>query len=435
MLGGAHREHDVVAALDLDRLGAGAQRALLARVAPGVALQPLDVEVGDVGAEVGEAPRDVGVVADDHAGHSREREPGHVVGTLGSDRAAVQPDLHPHPRHRDAEVRVVGQQWRSGGRVLAGDDPGVAADSVTTAEPGRHPTGALSETAQAFQACAHAGTVQACARRSTGRQAGVRARRALLEDPVDDLALRNDGRVHVEGVRREQLVRAVTSDGVDREHPVDLVLHVAAQVPRHRLEPGERVDLGPQLGGVVEPACVEHGVLEGDLGRAAVGQVGVDTVGVGTQRHPGVGVQQRQLALGDRPPPHGAHVDVGLHGVLAEQLGQPPSRGVAAHVHLEEPLLGVHEALGEHQVLGGVRIDLWDAVVVAYDVDPACQPGHLDRAAGLRERALHQHDPGEGRRGQHQHERDRDVRREPQRLGQHPEPAPPQRRSASRGGL
>ena len=72
--------------------------------------------------------------------------------------------------------------------------------------------------------------------------------------------------------------------------------------------------------------------------------------------------------------------------VLAEQLREPAGGHVPAHVHLEEPLLRVHEALRPHQVLERVAVQLGDAVVVADDGHRALQPGQVQLAVGLRER-------------------------------------------------
>ena len=58
-----------------------------------------------------------------------------------------------------------------------------------------------------------------------------------------------------------------------------------------------------------------------------------------------------------------------------------------AHVHLEEPLLGVHVALRAHQVVVGVAVELRDAVLVAQHLDRPLQPGQRRRSpVGLRER-------------------------------------------------
>ena len=65
-------------------------------------------------------------------------------------------------------------------------------------------------------------------------------------------------------VRRIELV-AICLGQLDRQQrPVDLVLHVAAEVPGHRLEPGQRVDRRPLLRCVVDAGEAERGVLEGE---------------------------------------------------------------------------------------------------------------------------------------------------------------------------
>ena len=70
---GAHRDRDRIAAGHLDGLLAERERHGGAVEFVGVAVEALDVEVGDVGAEVREPPGDALVVADDHAREPRER--------------------------------------------------------------------------------------------------------------------------------------------------------------------------------------------------------------------------------------------------------------------------------------------------------------------------------------------------------------------------
>ena len=250
----------------------------------------------------------------------------------------------------------------------------------------------------------------AVGRRRPLRVAGA-AGRVLLEDPVDDRALGDDRRVLVVGVRRVQLGDLGVGVVDPRQHPVDLVLHVAAQVPRHRLEPGERVDRGPVLRRVVEPAEPQQGVLRGELARAVLGEVGVDAVGVRLERLAGPRLEQRQLPLGDPAPAHRPDHLVGLERLLAEQLGEPPGGDVPAHVHLEEPLLGLHVALRQHQVVHRVGVQLRDAVLVADHLDRAGQARHLELAGGLRQRATDHGDAGDRHHDQQQDEPGRDVRR------------------------
>src|SRR5690606_8839841 len=97
--GGAHGDLHVLAAGDPDGLGAGLQRLRLAVDDRGVALDPLQVQVHHVGAEVGEAPGDGVVGADDHAGQAGEGEPGDVEGAGGVHGGAVQAHLVPDRRH------------------------------------------------------------------------------------------------------------------------------------------------------------------------------------------------------------------------------------------------------------------------------------------------------------------------------------------------
>ena len=84
-------------------------------------------------------------------------------------------------------------------------------------------------------------------------------------------------------------------DRRDEQGAADLVVHVAAQVPRHRLEPGERVDRGPRLRPVVEAARVEDRVLDRDLGGVPLLEVGVDALGVLLERGPGLRLDQGEL--------------------------------------------------------------------------------------------------------------------------------------------
>ena len=187
--------------------------------------------------------------------------------------------------------------------------------------------------------------------------------------------------------------------------PGDLLVHVAAEVPRHRLQPGQRVRRGPRLRVVVGALERQNGVLEAEAGSAVSGQVRVHTAGVVVEVLPGGRAEQAQLLLRDPAPAERADELVRLECVLAEQLAQPAGGDVPAEVHLEEPVLCVHVALRGEQVGRGVGVDLRDAVRVPDDVDVAVQAGQLDRSVVRRERVAddendgsrdHQEDRGEG---------------------------------------
>lgn len=128
VLGEADVEGEVGVAADVDRLRAvedGAPAAvggleLLLR--PGAA-EVLDVEVLDVGAEVGEPPGDVGVVADDDEGGAGKGDAGDMEGGCGRGCGSFEAGLVPDAGHGVAEVHVVGEQRLARGSVRAGDDP------------------------------------------------------------------------------------------------------------------------------------------------------------------------------------------------------------------------------------------------------------------------------------------------------------------------
>ncbi len=379
---------DLTAALarDLDGLLAGDEGQLLAVVEVGVGGDLLQVEVGDVRAEVGHAPGDVLVVADDDARHAGEGVAGHVEGALRAGLVAVQAHLVPERGHLRREVRVVGQQRLAGGRVLAGDDPRVGADAVAVGAQQRRDL--LQVLRQRREAAAQPAGGRAAARRAlTGRGPLTGAGGALgvvVLAGVDRAAL-DDRLVPVVRVGRVQLVDLLGGQPRGGQGAVDLVLHVAAQVPGHGLEPGDGVDRVPGLGLVVVLER-EGRVLDGQRLALVVLQVGVDPVGVRLQVFLG---GRRQLGvvllLRDLPPAHGAQEGVGLHLLGAEHLREPSGRHVAADVHLPEAVLRLDEALGAEEVLGAVGVDLGNAVAVAHDLHLARQPLELEGALRLGE--------------------------------------------------
>ena len=61
-----------------------------------------------------------------------------------------------------------------------------------------------------------------------------------------------------------------------------------------------------------------------------------------------------------------------------------------AHVHLPEPVLGLHESLRKEEVVAGRRPNGRDAEVVASDLDLCVQTCHREVAVDLRKGALHE---------------------------------------------
>ena len=131
MLGGEDVEDDVFAAADVDGLGVvddgchAPSGDWNSRVGGGDA-GALDVDVLDVGAEVGEAPGDVVVVADDDEGSAGESDAGDVEGGAGGG-GGFEVGLVPDAGDAVGEVHVVREERLAGGGVGAGDDPVVGA--------------------------------------------------------------------------------------------------------------------------------------------------------------------------------------------------------------------------------------------------------------------------------------------------------------------
>ncbi len=137
VLGGGDVDGYVFAALDVDGL------LLVEDRVPGAvggfvlggwagAAGVLDVEVLDLGAEVGEAPGDVGVVADDDEGDAGEGDSGDVK--LAGGGGGLEVGLVPDAGDAVGEVHVVREERLAGGGVGAGDDPVIGAGEAAFAD-------------------------------------------------------------------------------------------------------------------------------------------------------------------------------------------------------------------------------------------------------------------------------------------------------------
>ena len=108
--------------------------------------------------------------------------------------------------------------------------------------------------------CAQRRVAAGCQRRPATALRVPPVRGVLLEDPVDHARpgrrSAGAGRRGTPGTARRSRPACGSRDIRPR---VDLVLHVAAQVPRHRLEPGHRVDRRPVLDRVVEAGAARAG--------------------------------------------------------------------------------------------------------------------------------------------------------------------------------
>jgi putative FmdB family regulatory protein len=410
-LGREDLEVDGVGAVDEDRLHAPLEREpLLPAQVGAVGEHPLQREVSDVRAEVREPPRERVVVADDHSRQAGERESGDVEGAVRRELHAVQAHLEPDVRLVEREVRVVGQDRLAGVRVLARDHERVRADAVAAPEQDRHRVEGVGRPGERVQGLARgepgcrAGAADAGTHVSLGGLGPWARDAAGVRVPVDRPAAgrvvrdglpartgvvvgggtvrggllaagrgREDRGVEVLGEGREQGLDDldVAEHGAQGRRPGDLRVEVAPQVPRHGLQPGERVDGRPRLDVADVDLERQHRVLQPEAGRLAVGDVGVDAVRVGLVEGLRLLAEEVPLLLRDPPPPEGADHGVGLDRLrhVPDQLGEAAGRHVPAVVHLEEPVLGVDVAERGHEVRVRAGVDVGHAEVVADDLD------------------------------------------------------------------
>ena len=180
-------------------------------------------------------------------------------------------------------------------------------------------------------------------------------------------------------VRREDLGQPLLAERPGEAGAGQLVVVVAAQVPGHRLEPGQGVDRRPRArpgsSGTCWPSTTySSAILDGEPMRV---DVGVDPVGVGLEVLPRRG-GQRAAARPRRPGASPCvRITLSVSRPPAPTISESrPGGDVPAQVHLEEPVLGGDVALGPEQVLGVVGVDLRHALVVAQDVDRRREPAH-----------------------------------------------------------
>ena len=74
-----------------------------------------------------------------------------------------------------------------------------------------------------------------------------------------------------------------------------------------------------------------------------------------------------QLPLGGAREPERAHHPIAVQRSRGEPLGKPPGAIAALHIHLEEPVLGVHIAERERGIEVVVGDNGWDANGIAGD--------------------------------------------------------------------
>ena len=339
----ARDQRDVGLAFHLDDLVDG----LEARPAVGrlvlravVGLDALEVEVLHIGAGIGEAPCDMLVLAEDHAGQRRHRRAGHLQLRCLDAREV------PQRRRAQLQVRVVGEQRLAALGVRAVHNPVVRAD--------------------AFDA-------------GLGREIqGLRTELAVDSQLAEQRRVVGGGKRLLARVWRQQLVDALDRQSQRKPHAQQLGAPIGAEVPRHHDSPGQRVFGRPWLG-----LQAEHD----ELGRARLhraAQVGIDASRVGADDRLRLRARTRPLHAGRALDAERTQELVVVERRRAEGLGQAARADAPMRLELPQAVLRMHEAEAEHRVLARLRLDGRDAGGVALDADLVAQADEAQAAVGLR---------------------------------------------------
>ena len=385
---GADAQLDIVPARDPDRLGALLERDERAVAPIRVALDLLEIEVGDIGGQVREAPRDAGVVSDDHARHPGEAESRDVESAAVTDDPASQGHLVPHAGQIRAEVGVVRQQRHPALGQIPRDDPGVRPDAFA---------GVADERVDGRDDAVDLAPFDGC-RNDLGF--GGRGRAGRLHRRYR----RHDHRIPVVRVSRIELRELLRGEVRRDESPLGLVLDVGPEVPGHGLQPRHRVFGSPRLDHVVGVLHPEDGVLERHVRAIVLGEVGVDARRVRVVVVRDGRVERGNLLRRDPSPPQRAQEGVGGQLRLPEKLGEPPAGDVPSEVHLPEAVLRMDVPLREEEVVGVRGRDRRDTELIALHVHISTEALHGDRPLQLRERPLDRpHDETGGDERDHDH--------------------------------
>ena len=407
MLCGWGVNHYIFAALDVDglllvedRVPGAVGRFVLGGGAGAAGV--LNVEGLDFGAEVGKAPGDVGVVADDDEGDAGERDSGDVKIAGGG--GGLEVGLVPDAGNAVGEVHVVGEERLAGGGVGAGDDPVVGASEAAFADGVAE---GLLEGQEVFGEAVEwvglrgthvpkAGHAPALLRgfeeleRSIRWIVGFEFGLGLVEGDVGDVFLWG-------GEVDDGLGGWVVTPGDDG-------VEVADEVLREAGGEGFAVELGGEAGGEVleHDEADEEGVARCPGGGLVAEETELEREVGALEGHGGVyagGILLEEVKLigregGDGAVGGGAELEGALEAVVgeerrAEDLGQGAGGMAAEGVHLPEAVLGGDEALGEEKIVERGGAEVGDAVGVALDGDGGGEAGDGDGAVELGKGVVH----------------------------------------------
>jgi hypothetical protein len=196
------------------------------------------------------------------------------------------------------------------------------------------------------------------------------ARRFLVLIKLLELA---DPHRRVSRIGRQELLDARRRQRFREAHAQQLVAPVAAQVPGHHFQPGERVDRLPAF----KIQADKKKLRRQDRPHA---EEGVDARGIGVELVSRVLVEMREICLRRAPHAHGTQKAVGFQAAAAQRLGQAPGPDAPVNLHLPEAVLRMHEAERELRIALRLGEDVRHAEAVAQDLHRRAEAGELDLA-------------------------------------------------------
>lgn len=337
-------------------------------------VEVLDIEVLDVCAEVGEAPGDVVVVADDDVGNAGKRDAGDVKGCrragagVGAEVGGV-----PDAGGGERKVHVVAEERLARSGVGAGDGEVVRAGAAVGAGRSGKPDQSLK----------------------IGGRGGWRME-SNLRVVEGDLGEGLEGSGEVGGGLGRGVV-APGADGVEvgeelgtllrrgggseargEGFAVEFLREGVGKVLKQDKGDEDAVACSPRAGIVGENVELERKMTvlssEGGVNAGAIALKGVELVRW----------QLSEDAIGGGTEGQGALESIVRNETGAEDLGEFPGGVPAEGVHLEEAVLSCGEALSKKQIVEGAGMKSGDAEGIASDGDGGREAGNHKSAGELR---------------------------------------------------
>ncbi len=245
----------------------------------------------------------------------------------------------PDEGRREFEMRIVGEQWLAGDAVGAVDDPIVG--------------GAL--------------------RRAV---IGQRVQHAVQQRPIRQRRQFPERDRRVLGVVGKQAVHFARGQQMRQPGALQFLPIVTAVLQFQQFSDHQAIGRRPIIRSITK-------YRELDRQRLSTVQESVDSGRIGVENGPEFGRHGVHADGGPPVDPQCPHEAVAPEGRISHDLRQPPGAETALHVHLEQPVLGVHKAERHIEIMAAGSRDRGDAVSVTHHPDRLFKTRQHQIAGGL----------------------------------------------------